>query len=453
MAVFNIFKNSELERNRLDAEYYDPKYDFIKKIALSKKWKPIRDCVELCEYGCSIKMNEDEVGYKIFRIDDLKDGFVIDHKMKYASISLNEFKKFKVQKNDVLFNRVNSEEFVGRTGIFKLEGNYMLASYLVRLRTNSFIKPDYLNVFLNSKYGRIFIKRFSRRAVNQVNVNAQELQSILIPILSMKIQQKISNMCDDAWTYYQDSNTQYQCAENMLKSELKINYDDFTSVSTYSQNMKKISENKRLDAEYYDPMYDQLIIKIKKNNPVEFLGDILELKKGIEVGSSEYCENGIPFVRVSNMTKFGIKYHPSEHISKDLHIKLKDGFEPQINEILISKDATPAIATVQRDHIDQIISGGVLRGLSKNNIDLDYLALVINSPIVQKQVERDASGSIIRHWKIEQIKNTIIPIIFHKKQQLIGDKIRKSSELRMKKNYLFKKAIEMIDREIEAQIR
>ena len=57
MAVFNVLKYSELKTNRLDAEYYDPKFDFMKKLVLSEQWRPIRDCVDICEYGCSIKMN------------------------------------------------------------------------------------------------------------------------------------------------------------------------------------------------------------------------------------------------------------------------------------------------------------------------------------------------------------------------------------------------------------
>ena len=138
-----------------------------------------------------------------------------------------------------MFNRVNSEEFVGRTGIFKLEGNYMFASYLIRLRANSLVKPEYLNVFLNSKYGKMFIKRFSRRAVNQANVNAQELQSIMIPLLSLKIQQKISDMCDKAWNNYNNAKIQFLQAEKILEKELSWNLPKSTHVETYLYNVKK----------------------------------------------------------------------------------------------------------------------------------------------------------------------------------------------------------------------
>ena len=139
MAVFSTISFARLERaKRIDGEYYQPKYLMLGELYKRGQWLPIRKYLDLCEYGISIKMNEDGNGRKIFRMDDLKNGFAFDNEMKYAPIDETTFQKFRLQNNDILFNRVNSEEFVGRTGIFKLKGNYVFASYLVRLRACGF---------------------------------------------------------------------------------------------------------------------------------------------------------------------------------------------------------------------------------------------------------------------------------------------------------------------------
>ena len=97
-------------------------------------------------------MNTEGNGYGILRMDNLDGGFAFDDDLKYAPIDKKLFLKYKLYKDDVLFNRVNSEEFVGRTGIYKLSGNHVFASYLVRLQTKeNELLPDYLNIFLNTK--------------------------------------------------------------------------------------------------------------------------------------------------------------------------------------------------------------------------------------------------------------------------------------------------------------
>ena len=154
MAVINVDKLSEAEKHhRLDAEFYQPQYfiDFSKG-----RWEPIKKFLDICQYGISQAMIEEPRGYPIFRMDDIRDCFLMDDEVKYIEISDQVFEQFKLEVNDILFNRVNAEEFVGRTGIFKLKGDYVFASYLIRLRVkpNSEILPDYLNLFLNTKYGK-----------------------------------------------------------------------------------------------------------------------------------------------------------------------------------------------------------------------------------------------------------------------------------------------------------
>ena len=69
----------------------------------------------------------------------------------------------------------------------------VFASYLVRFNTDkNTILPEYLTVFLNTKYGLLDIRRRSRPSINQTNVNPEEVKEILIPILSMELQERVA---------------------------------------------------------------------------------------------------------------------------------------------------------------------------------------------------------------------------------------------------------------------
>src|SRR3989344_4019647 len=177
MITCSIIKKSELkDAKRLDAEYYQPEYfiDFTKG-----DWRPIGEMLELCQYGLSQAMNDEGKGYPMFKMDNIDNGFLLDNDVRFADITKLIFDQFEIKKDDVFFNRVNSEEFVGRTGIYKLANlKSVFASYLIRARVKSDgkILADYLNIFLNSSYGLKQIRKFTRRSVNQANVNAEELK-------------------------------------------------------------------------------------------------------------------------------------------------------------------------------------------------------------------------------------------------------------------------------------
>jgi len=181
MAVITTVMSSDvISENRFSAEYYNPKYVFNKN-PLSE-WKRIGKILKRCQYGISIAMNEKGEGYPIFRMNEISDCFATKAE-KFADISYKEFLKFRLTENDILFNRTNSFEFVGRTGIVKDQTNSVFASYLIRVvpDTNE-ILPEYLTIYLNTDFGIGQIKRRAMPSINQTNVSASELKRILVPI-------------------------------------------------------------------------------------------------------------------------------------------------------------------------------------------------------------------------------------------------------------------------------
>ena len=151
----------------------------------------IEDVTSICQYGLSIPLNETGQ-YPIFRMMNFDDGRIIANDLKYVDLVDTNFKTFKVHKGDILFNRTNSADLVGKVGIYDLEGDYVFASYLIRLRVKeNLILAAYLNYYLNSDLGQRRLLAYATPGVSQTNISAGNLKKVLVPLPPLAEQKKI----------------------------------------------------------------------------------------------------------------------------------------------------------------------------------------------------------------------------------------------------------------------
>lgn len=124
---------------------------------------------------------------------------------------------------------------------------------------------------------------------------------------------------------------------------------------------------------------------------------------------------------------------------------------PQKDTILLSKDGSVGIAYKVETSMSVITSGALLhlKIRDKSTILPDYLTLVLNSPIVQLQAERDSNGAIIQHWKPSEIENVIIPILDMDIQKEIATKVQESFALRKQSKQLLEYAKQAVEMAIE----
>ncbi len=145
------------------------------------------------QYGLNEKMNEAGVGYKIFRMNEIIQGRMVDNgSMKCADISAGEFAKYRLNRGDLLFNRTNSIEHVGKTGLFDLDGEYCFASYLVRVVPDpQQVLPQLLTLLMNSKEFQQEAKGKASKSINQANINATIMRNIKVPVLPLAEQHRL----------------------------------------------------------------------------------------------------------------------------------------------------------------------------------------------------------------------------------------------------------------------
>lgn len=112
------------------------------------------------------------------------------------------------------------------------------------------------------------------------------------------------------------------------------------------------------------------------------------------------------------------------------------------------------IAYVVKELVEGIIASGILKSkINESEIDKEYLALCINSLIGRLQIERDCGGSVIIHWKPEQIKELQIPILPRETQQKIAELVKQSHEARNRAKELLEEAKRKVEEAIENEIK
>jgi len=169
---------------------------------LPKGWTYVKlgDVLTMAQYGLSMPSG-DQGQYPMFRMNNFRDGKVIAENLVYVDLTDKEAEKFLLEPNDILFNRTNSPALVGKSGLFDLPGEYVFASYLVRLRVNEKLAdPRFINYFLNDDKTKQELKALSTAGVSQSNINPTTLrQKLMLPLPSLHEQQRIAailSACD-----------------------------------------------------------------------------------------------------------------------------------------------------------------------------------------------------------------------------------------------------------------
>jgi len=444
MAVFSVIKLSELEGSkRIDAEYYKPEYlkllDHLRKAGcvpaknvafpVRRKFKPnVRehfDYIEISEVDLSTgEFNTSKIiGEKA---PDRAQWIVAKEDMLVSMV--------RPIRNAVVLIREDKENLVCSSGFAVIHPYKVQANYLFLYFKTSFV-PKLLDRCTT--------------ATEYPAINWNDVLNTPIYVGSEEFQVKVSFLINEYFALLEESHTLYSQAENLLLEELGLKDFKPKYEKTYTANLSDALSAHRIDAEYFQPAYEEVIEKLKgKNIELKSLRKfILRIQKGIEPGGEKYQNVGKPFIRVSNLSIYGFIGRDQKYLSEEIYQDLKENYEPKQGDVLLTKDATPGIAYVVKEEVEGIISSGIVKlQVNDREINKEYLALCINSFIGKMQAERDCVGSIIFHWKPEQIKQIKIPLLPLSTQQKIVSLIQKSHEARKKAKELLnvaKKTVEI----------
>ena len=453
MAVFSVIKLSELEgAKRIDAEYYKPEYlsllDRLRKavcvpaksVAFPARRKFNPNAKEYFDY---IEISEVDLSTGDFNVSKI----IGKEKPDRAQWIVNKddvlVSTVRPIRNAVILIRENKENLVCSSG-FAVIHPYK-------------VQANYLFLYFKIPFVAKLLDRHTT-ATEYPAINWNDVLNTPIYVGSEVFQVKISFLIDESFGLLEQSRTLYSQAENMLLEELGLKDFKPKYEKTYTAKLSDTFSAHRIDAEYFQPAYEEIIKRLKEKNielkPLRKF--ILSIQKGIEPGSENYQDKGKSFIRVSNLSINGFVDRDQKYLSEELYQQLRETYEPKQGDFLLTKDATPGIAYVVKEQIEGIISSGILRlQINENEIDKEYLALCINSIIGKMHIEKDCGGSVILHWKPDQVKRLKIPTLPSEIQQEIASLVQQSHEARRKAKELLevaKKAIEIAIEKNEEEI-
>jgi type I restriction enzyme S subunit len=151
---------------------------------IPKSWSvaTVKSVVTEFQYGMSVPM-EASGTLPILRMGNIQAGDVLLSDLKYVRLPERLTAPYLLRRGDVLFNRTNSQDLVGKIGIYRSEEPCVFASYLIRLKHDAEqVDNYYLGQLLESHDAQCRIKRYATPGVQQVNINAKNLGKALIPL-------------------------------------------------------------------------------------------------------------------------------------------------------------------------------------------------------------------------------------------------------------------------------
>lgn len=448
MAVITTVMSSDvISENRFSAEYFNPKYVFSKNPM--SEWERIGKILKRYQYGISIAMNENGTGYPIFRMNEISNCFAIKAE-KYADITHKEFLKFRLMENDILFNRTNSFEFVGRTGIVKEQTDSIFASYLIRIvpDTNK-ILPEYLTIYLNTEFGIGQIKRRAMPSINQSNVSASELRRILVLVPHQDEQKQIAKSVNDAYELNRQAIAQYLEATQLLESELGLDKLVIDKPLSYEASFSEVISNNRTDADYFQPKYRKIreIVKNYKHGWDYILSLTSALSPNIDP-----------------------KKTPGEQFS---YVELAD-IDASLGRIISKQIVTGASAPSRARRLvktGDIIASAVVGSVDKAalvdetsnehlastgffhfrplTVSSEYLLIMVKSLLVTTQLQQESTGGILSAVPDHRLKYVIVPRIPEAIQRQISVLVKNSHTAKRESENLLKEAKKRVEDLIE----
>lgn len=342
-------------------------------------------------------------------------------------------------------------EYLGRVAVYNSDEEASSNQAVAKVSLKKGQSPYTVSTFLNSKFGQHQIQRF-KTITGQPNINMALIESLRVPEFSVQLCQGIEGLMHRVDDVKGSAFNIYSEAENLLFDTLGMS--DF-SPSTEKINIKSFKDSYattgRLDAEYYQPKYEQLVHKITAQAHARLI-KLVDIQKSIEPGSDAYSEEdeGLPFLRVADYSKYGIT-KPQKCLNSTFvaeNCDDLDALKPKKNTILFSKDGSVGEAYCLREDANFITSGAVLHLTVRDPDEVlpDYLTLALNSKMVKMQAERDAGGSIILHWRVGEIENVVVPLVGMPIQEKIAAMVQESFFLKAESERLLdvsKRAVEI----------
>jgi restriction endonuclease S subunit len=453
--IFTRNYSELLFSRRIDAELYNPNY-FSSLLFLRKKNYRIDklSTVAIIKSGTTPRDRDDNLkeGPVLFKTTDIRNNILNQYAEFYhISDEIHERMKYtRVRGKDVLLNIVGATlDVIGRCAYVPdsfPEANITQAMVSLSL-FNLRYQPGYIFSYLQSYFAQDQIKRIAR-PTGQFNLNHPEVGAIQIPCLSDDFQNRINGIIKKSSFLDNEASQAFFKAKQTFLSSLGLENWKPKHKKSYQRTFGEVQNSCRMDGEYFQPKYDEMLKIILKN--AQYCKPVISFKIFNSRGTNPtYIENGgIDVVNSQHILETNLDYDNFEKTNTKFW-EMEKECRVYTNDILTYMTG----ANVGRVGVylsdEKAVAGidtGILRVRDENPI---YVGFALNSIVGRMQTEKHKTGSAQAHIYPQTINQYIVPFIHKKKQEQIAELYVQSYELSNQSKQLIAKAKRAVEMAIE----
>lgn len=446
MSTFELL-SSKLE-DRFDPRYYNPKYTTVLKKLQEKAetegftLKKLGDIVtpKTSAFYSSIAKTYGNEGIPFIRVKDVRN-FTI------SPTDLVRIPESVLEENSSI-NTLKSGDIVitkgGTVGNVALVPDWIPKCAICRDVIGLEVtddRPEYLVLFLSSKYGKIQFEKMRTQQI-QSHLTIAPLKEILV-LIPEKFETHIAEMFSQMSDLGEKSLELINEAQEEIYKAVKIDLQNQENKREYVVDYNDV-EDVFLPSFYY-PTYLTMIKKMREKFQIKKLEDVSTIKRGNEVGSKNYRdfmkknETDVPFIRTSDLVNFEADDFPDYYIDESIYDNLDQGL--QENDLLINNDGKIGLLAILTSEDKCIIQSHIRQVRFDNKVDLYYTFAFLSTDYGQYQFKRYSFTQATIATMSNRLGEVEIPQIDETRKIEIAKKIEKAFYLKLTKKQLMKQAI------------
>lgn len=432
---------------RIDSHFFKKEYSIVKKVLSAFNCCTLKDLVlkEIQTGHTPAMSNSSFYGGNIalIKTDNLHDNNISTFFSDYLSPKGNAvIARTALMSGDIITTIIGAtEKIIARSAIVTEE--YLPANInqnIVQIRIDPLKAfPEYINIYLNSKYGKAYLRYLSRQT-EQYNLNCKEVESVLVPLFSSPFQKEISATVQNAQKMQRASRTTYKEAEALLKSILCISKTEPDSLTyvirSFSESLLKTG---RLDAEYYQPKYERYAKSLNTNDTV------FSLCKVHDKNFDPIKEESYSYIELANVGRTGEIDAVETVLGSELPTRARR--KVKAGQVIVSsiEGSLQSCALITSEYDGALCSNGFYV-LSSDFINSETLLVLFKSEPIQALMKQRCSGTILTGIAKDEFLSMPFPKIDHGIQEQIAAMVQQTFSLRQQADQFLdyvKQAVEL----------
>lgn len=436
---------------RIESEYFKKEYQLLKQTLISREHtelsKLVKKPIQTGHTPSMKNLNFYGGDINFIKTDNLRDNEITTNFSDTLSEEgNNEIKRTQLLENDIITTIIGAtHEVIARSCLVNkqiLPAN--INQNIAHIRVNEkIIQPEVLVAYMNSIYGKKYLRYLSRQT-EQVNLNCDEVGQLIIPMFGSEFCNCIYNFIIKANICKEEAQQAYQQAETLLLEAVGLkNFEPSKDPANVKSYKESYLASGRLDAEYYQKKYEDYIKLIRDyRNGFELLESACNLKDDnfTPKDAEEY-----KYIELADVGKSGDITGCTVSMGKELPTRARRLVKE--NDVIISsiEGSLESCAVITEEYNKALCSTGFYV-INSPKLNSETLLVLFKSELMQNVLKQSCSGTILTSINKEDLKKIPIPLIEEDVQLQVKIKIAESSKLRQQSNMLLetaKRAVEM----------